>query len=132
MGARRFDELIAWQLGMRLHAWIVEFSNRPHVAPHRRYCDQLLDASGGICRNIAEGFGRWTHRDFHNSLRIAASSHMETESLLNAAVLRGFLSEAERRDVGRLLGRCGKAISALMKSLRDRPERTGDRSRRTR
>ena len=122
MGAKRFDELIAWQLGMRLHAWIVGFSNRPDVAGHRRYCDQLVDASSGICRNIAEGFGRWTHRDFHNSLRIAASSHMETESLLNEAVIRGFLSPTERKEIGLLLGRCGKAISALMKSLRDGPE----------
>src|SRR5919106_4008018 len=103
MGVRRFDELIAWQLGMRLHRWILEFSTRPSVTRNRRYCDQLVDASSGICRNVAEGFARWTHRDFHNSLRIAQACHKETESLLDEAVLRGFLSERERRQIGPLL-----------------------------
>ena len=129
MGAKRFDELVAWQLGMRLHEWIIEFSRRPNVMEHRRYCDQLVDASSGICRNVAEGFGRWTHRDFHNSLRIAAASHNETESLLNEAVVRGFLTPVERKAIGPLLGRCGKAISALMKNLRDRSQAEGTGAR---
>ena len=119
MGARRFDELIAWQLGMRLQAFVVDFCERPAVKDDFKYCAQLKDAGSGICRNIAEGFGRWTHPDFHNSLRIAMTCHKETESLLNEAVIRRFLSDAERRAAGPLIGRCGKAIAALMKSLRN-------------
>ena len=84
---------------MRLHAWVIDFSDRPAVQVDRRYCEQLRDASNGISRNIAEGFGRWTRRDFHNYLRVARSCHMETESLLDEAVLRRLLSEAERREV---------------------------------
>jgi len=119
---------------MRLHAWVVDFSDRPRVKTERRYCEQLRDASSGICRNIAEGFGRWTRRDFHNSLRIARACHMETESLLDEAVIRRFLSKEERREVGPLLGRCGKAIAALMKSLRHSPSpaENGDNRGRTR
>jgi four helix bundle protein len=109
-------------LGFCLQEWIFEFCERPAVVQDRRYRDQLVDAGSGICRNIAEGFGRWTHRDFHNSLRIAMSCHNEAESLLNEAVLRRLLSPAERRALGPLMGRCGKAISALMKTLRETPD----------
>jgi hypothetical protein len=45
---------------------------------------------------------------------------METESLLDDAVLRRHLSQDERRQIGPLLGRCGKAIAGLMKSQRRR------------
>jgi four helix bundle protein len=129
--ARKFKDLVAWQLGMQLHQWVIEFSERPRVRRDRRYCDQLRDASSGISRNVAEGFGRWTHRDFHNLLRVARSSHMETESLLDDAVIRGYLSEVERRQIGPLIGRCGKAIAALMRSLRERPDRPRTTRRRT-
>ena len=119
MGVRRFEELIAWQLAMRLQAFVVDFCERPAVKDDFKYCAQLKDAGSGICRNIAEGFARWTHPDFHNSLRIAMTCHKETESLLNEAVIRRLLSPDERSAVGPLLGRCGKAIAALMQSLRN-------------
>jgi four helix bundle protein len=122
MGARHFQDLIAWQLGFRLQSWILEFSRRTPVHRDRKYRDQLTDAGSGICRNVAEGFARWTHRDFHNSLRIAMTCHKEVESLLNEAVVRRFLTAEERKQVGPLIGRCGKAISRLMKSLRERPD----------
>ena len=105
---------------MRLHQWVIDFSDRPAVVADRKYREQLRDASSGISRNIAEGFGRWTPREFHNFLRIARACHMETESLLDEAVLRRHLSQDERREVGPLLGRCGKAIAGLMKSQRRR------------
>jgi len=119
MGVRRLNDLIAYQLAISLHRWVLDFSTRPNVARNRKFCEQLTDASGGICRNVAEGFARWTRRDFHNFLRVARASHVETEMLLDDAVLRGYLTSAERREVGPLLGRCGKAIAALMRSLRD-------------
>lgn len=130
MGVRRLQDLVTYQLAMRLHEWVLEFSARPKVARNRRYCEQITDASSGICRNVAEGFGRWTRRDFHNFLRVARASHVETEMLLDDAVLRGYLTPSERREIGRLLGRCGKAIAALMRSLREGDDDSIEGSRR--
>ena len=79
------DCLAAW---IPLQSWILEFSRRTPVQRDRKYRDQLTDAGSGICRNVAEGFARWTHRDFHNSLRVAMTCPKEVESVLTEAVLR--------------------------------------------
>lgn len=53
--------------------------------------DQLRRAVVSIPSNIAEGFGRDTHKDFAHFLSQARGSLYETDTQLEIAVRRGFI-----------------------------------------
>jgi hypothetical protein len=72
--ARHFSELISWQLARFLRR---EGFRLTSVAPIRndfKLRDQLRDAASSVRRNIAEGFGRMSHREFARFLNFAVVS----------------------------------------------------------
>jgi four helix bundle protein len=117
-GARHFTELVCWQLSTELKLAIYSALARQAVRRDIRYCDQCRDAAAGVPRNIAEGFGRRTHRDFARFLDIARSSLDECENHLIDGRHRGHFSEQELRQLIGLVSRIRKAIAGLQKHLR--------------
>jgi four helix bundle protein len=124
MGARSHDELNCWQLS-------VEYRDRVNALlatePFRRrfkYCEQLADAAESVASNIAEGFYRFTHREFARYLRISLGSLGEAQTRLGSAMAQGLLSPEEYESFRRLAIRTRSAIVRLIKYLRstDTPE----------
>jgi hypothetical protein len=75
MGAKDFTELRAWQLARQLKVEVDrEILAMPIARANRRFHDQLYDAVRSAPRNLAEGFGRFNHREFAYFTRIARSS----------------------------------------------------------
>jgi 23S rRNA-intervening sequence protein len=75
VGAKRFTELRAWQLARQLKVEVDEaILAKPEAQADRRFYDQLSDAVRSAPRNLAEGFGRYHHREFAHFTRIARSS----------------------------------------------------------
>jgi four helix bundle protein len=56
-------------------------------------------------RNIAEGFGRYDHKEFANFIKIALASEFETRSNLIEALDKRYISEQESEDGLRLTRR---------------------------
>jgi four helix bundle protein len=117
MGFERFTDIVAWQLGMELHQRIIEITRRPAVARQFKFCEQLLSASSSVSANIAEGFLRYTIPEFLNYLRIAAGSLGETETRLRQGLAAGWVTDDDMTTMGPLIGRTGKAIAALRRSI---------------
>ena len=87
--AKRFEDLMVWQLADRLRREVHALSARQHVRRDVRFCDQLRDSASGIPRNIAEGFGHYRHAEFARYLFIARGSLMELRDHLRAVFLVG-------------------------------------------
>lgn len=85
MGAKDFTELICWQLATDLNRFVTAFLAKPNVARHRNFCEQLESAASSAPRNIAEGFGRYDHKEFAQFLKIAVGSIQETRSACPSA-----------------------------------------------
>lgn len=125
-GARRFEELVCWQLTRDFKRRVYAVLQRPLVQRDLRFSEQFRDAAASAPRNIAEGFGRRTPRDFARFLDIARASLIECENHLHDAVDRGYLTEAERQELSQLGQRCAASVSALQKYLRGKCPPTGD------
>ena len=83
MGVGRSPEnLLAWQLCEELADLVMAITAEGPSSRDFPFCDQIRRASGGPAPNIAEGFGRFTPREFAHYLRIAISSLMETRTFL--------------------------------------------------
>ena len=73
---------MAWQLCMEFEDFVVAITANGRVAKDFDFCNQIRRSAGAAAPNIAEGFGRFTPREFARYLRIALSSLAETATHL--------------------------------------------------
>jgi four helix bundle protein len=121
MGVKRFTELVAWQLAHKLHLEICAFLDNSGASRDRGFCDDIRRASRSAPANIAEGFGRYSHREFARYLSIARASLIETQNHLHAAQSLRLADD----DVARLLTLSEQALAAtssLLSYLRRTPD----------
>jgi four helix bundle protein len=121
MGARTYRDLEAWKLADQLRREIIALTATPHVAQDRKFCDEIRSASGSICRNLAEGFCRYHHREFAQFLRIALGSVGEMQDLLQETFQRRFIEKVEFDRLWMLSERTKAASTKLLTYLRSHP-----------
>jgi four helix bundle protein len=120
--AKRFEDLVAWQLADELRARIVRFTSEPPIVYDAKYCSQVREAASSVPANIAEGFCRYGHRDFARFLSIARASLAETQVRLKDGADRLYLSQAELGELQVLARRAMIAITRLLTFLRTHPD----------
>jgi four helix bundle protein len=106
---------------------------KPPASRDRDFCDDIRASSRSAPSNIAEGFGRTTHRDFAHFLSIAHGSLQETRNHLRDAFESGYISQDTFQRVGALARRAAAATNALHGYLLRTPSRRrpAPRERRT-
>jgi four helix bundle protein len=118
MGFKRFTEIEAWQLSMKLLAEVDAILDRTTSTSYRKFCDETRDAIESVPRNIAEGFGRYSRRDFARYVSIAKGSLLETQTNLHIARSRKLVTEQEFARVWELSEHTVATTTALLTSLR--------------
>ncbi len=121
MGAKRFTDLRSWQLGNRLKCAVFDFTDGAPARRDRRFCDDIRDAAASVPANLAEGFGRFDHKEFAQFAKIALGSAEETVSHLIDARDRGYLSEREFQALAELARRTVASVVAFYNYLRNNP-----------
>ena len=126
MGVRRHEDLVCWQLSMKLHEKVVEILASGRGKDDRKFCDQLQDASGGAPPNIAEGFARYSKADFRRFLRYALASLAEAKTHLQIGRQRGYYSVNDYEEALSLARRAAAATAKLRSSIPGPPRETDD------
>jgi four helix bundle protein len=121
MGARRFQDLVAWQLARELRKNIGILIKKPLVSEDADLCGQLRRAARSATGNIAEGFPCPSHAEFARFLDIAARSLREIEDRLTEAVDSNLLTESEVAGALNLVKRTCVAVARLTAYLRRNP-----------
>lgn len=118
MGARRIEDLIAWQLA---HAFKLEvyglLKSTPAAMEDYRFRDQLRASAASVGMNIGEGFRRYRAREFSRYLTIALASLGEATLWLRDGVDRGHFPEGACDAALALARRCHIATVRLKHSL---------------
>ena len=116
---KSFDDLVVWQRAIALAK--VVYGLQKLLPKEERYAmgDQLRRAAVSVASNIAEGFGRDTHKDFAHFLVQARGSLCEVETQLILAVDLGYIAESEIPAA--TIASISKMLSALMRHLRAEP-----------
>ena len=121
MGAKRFQDLIAWQLARELRKYVTDVVRETPLARDKGLCDQMRRAARSATNNIAEGFPCPSHLEFARFLDMAGRSIREIEDGLIEAVDTGLLSQVQAAPGFNLAKRTSVAISRLSKYLRENP-----------
>ena len=122
MGARRVEELIVWQLAKTLREGTYRITATGPAFGDRRFREQIRDAVGSVTRNIAEGFGRYRHREFAQFLLISRGSLFQTKDCLRDGILRKYWSDDDVRELDELCNRTIAAITHFVRYLRHSPD----------
>ena len=119
MGAKHFRELAVWQHSMDLVASVYRLLRSFPSEEQFGLCSQLRRSVISIPSNIAEGFGRGTHKDFAHFLIQARGSLYEVDTQFEIAVRLGYCQyDAE---IAKLLSDISKGLSSLLNYLSSTP-----------
>lgn len=121
---KSFRELDIWVLAMDLVDHVYELINRFPAEERFALCDQLRRAVVSVPSNIAEGFGRETHKDFAHFLVQARGSLYEVETQLEIAVRRGYVNAGGLPLLQ--LNNLSKMISSFIRTLRSKADPAQD------
>jgi four helix bundle protein len=129
MVARHYKELDCWQLAHELKCEVFAFTAKMPAKGDRDFCRDIRRSVRSAPSNIAEGFGRETHRDFANFLAIARASLMETDNHLQDAMECEYITPAEHERLSLLANRALGATTSLQSYLLRTPDRRRSKRR---
>jgi len=115
------EDLICWQLADQLRQMIIRHTESGAAAKDFRFTANLRDAIASACRNQAEGFYRFKHKEQKPFFKTARASLGETKDGIRDGRLRGYFSPELAEEMRNL---CGRAMIANLRWLRslDRPD----------
>ena len=90
--ARRFEDLAAWRFSQEMEDVIFEITESGRASRDQEFCGQIRNAAKKAAPLIAEGFIRFTAREFVRYLRMARGEIAEVQSRLESARRRKYLS----------------------------------------
>jgi four helix bundle protein len=131
-GVHRHEDLVAWQLASRLSDRIHALLERLPSSKDRTFCEELLEASEAVAANIAEGFDRFTPRQFRYFLQIAKGSLGETTSRIRNGYTRHYWTIDEFNELLLLARRTRGAVVGLIASAERRIAESEQREHRQR
>jgi len=114
----RFEDLIVWQKSMALAEEIYQVTKQGEFAKDWGLKNQIQRAAVSIPSNIAEGFERYSNKEFRKFLLVAKGSAGELRTQLYLAKSAEYLTQMEGEllvkrclEVSRLLGGTIKAVT---------------------
>ena len=119
-------KLDVWQAAMKSTTMIYKLTKIFPEEEKFGLVSQMRRASISIPCNIAEGAARQGKREFKNFLSMAQGSLSELDTQLELAILLGYISTGDLREIADQLLRIDKMLSGLIRSLRKRDK--NDRS----
>jgi len=91
---KRFEDLNCWQEARKLVKMVYEVSGEGPMAKDFDMRSQIRRASISTMNNIAEGFGRYSKKEFIRFLEISSSSASEVKSVSYAALDLNYWDQA--------------------------------------
>lgn len=131
-GAKRPEELIAWQRCRQLSNVIFEITESGPAARNREFQQQIRHAAQSAAPLIAEGFVRYLPGDFARYLRMARAEIAEVQTDLDEARDRKYFSEEQEARALTVARRAMSLTTRLLASKLRQIENERERKKRRR
>ncbi len=113
-----FEDLDCWKKARELVNQMYMIAKSTSLSRDFALKDQILRAAISTMTNIAEGFSRFSKKDFILFLNYSQSSSAEVKSLLYVALDLGYISNVEAEKFQRLCDSCRFMTLGLIKHLK--------------
>jgi four helix bundle protein len=115
-------EFAAWKFAYELRRALMPLLRKILQARDYPLHRNLREAARTPPRNIAEGFGRFKHKDFARFVRIAKASEVEILDHLLEAHTSGYIDATELAELEHLTKKALKAANGLIRYLERTPD----------
>jgi four helix bundle protein len=112
------EEIIAYQLSVKLRDHIVALVDSGDMGRDFAFCDQIKDAARSAPRNISEGFYRYKHGEFAYHTNVAKASLGEVKTHLVDAKTSHYITEQQFTTLYPLAKEAMATTSGLLRYLR--------------
>ncbi len=113
----RFEDIQAWQKARDLTRLIYHLTRRDPLCQDWDLQRQLRRASVSIMANIAEGYGRKSHKEFANDLNMAHASAAEVQSHIYVALDQNYLSRSDFEECYVMCEECSRMTQSFQNYL---------------
>lgn len=120
---KKFEDLECWKLARKFNKEIYILSNNTLLSKEFELKAQLKKAVLSISNNIAEGFGRFSDKDFVRFLDYSSGSCSETKNMLYLILDLEYIERGELEALMSDLETIQIKILALIKYLANTPKR---------
>lgn len=117
-----FEELRVWQKGIELVKQIYLLTKDGDLSKDFGLKDQLRRASVSIPTNIAEGFERFSRKEYVQFLNIAKGSAGEVRSLLRVALEVGYLDKPKYDELYSCAMELSRMLSNQIQAINRAPQ----------
>ena len=117
MGVKNYKELAVWQQSMELVVAVYRLIEQLPREEQFALGNQLRRAVVSIPSNIAEGFGRDSHKDFARFLVQSRGSLFEVDTQLEVAERLGYIQMTD--SIGLQIKTLSKMLGSFIRKLRD-------------
>jgi four helix bundle protein len=116
----RFEDLKCWQASRKLVNEIYALAGTGKLVKDFDTKSQIKRAALSSMSNIAEGFGKFSNKEFIRYLDMAQSSALEVKSILYVLLDLNYLMEEKVKELHLLVDEMRMLTLALIKYLRSR------------
>ncbi len=116
---QKFEDLEIWQEARKISQWVLSLKAILKNNYYLRLYSQIVESSGSVMDNIAEGFERSGNKEFINFLIIAKGSAGETRSQLYRLLDAQIINEQNFEEKKRALENLSSRINALIAHLKN-------------
>ena len=120
----RFEDLRCWQASRKLVSMIYGMAENGKLMRDYDTKSQIKRAALSCMSNIAEGFGKFSNKEFIRYLDIAQSSALEVKSILYVLMDMNYLMAEKINELHQLIDETRGLTLALIKYLRSKEVKT--------
>jgi len=117
MAVRSHRDLIAWQKADLVRRRVLTLVTVEAARRDFSFRDQAERAAASACRNLAEGFYRYRHRDFARFVTIARASLGELLDSVDEAGIKGYADAPERAELEAQIQEAIRVATGLLRYL---------------
>lgn len=117
---KEFRDLGVYQLSVQLAKEVYRTVEKLPNKENYVIKDQLLRAVNSVGANIAEGFGRYSGKEFVKFLYIARGSLMEVLHFLNVSLELNYITDKEFESFDKKIRNLGVKINNLITAIKNK------------
>lgn len=113
----KFEDLDCWKAARELVNLVYDLCEKDKLSKDWDTVRQIKRASLSSMNNIAEGFARFSDKEFVRFLDIAQASSVEVRSMSYVLLDRNYISEIEFRQLQESATKTGNLASGLIRHI---------------
>jgi four helix bundle protein len=117
--ARKFEDIEVWQLARDLVSDVYSLTGQEKIRKNNSLSDQIQRAALSVMNNIAEGFERYSYKEFSYLLNVSKGSVGEVRSMLYVLLDMKLIEDSQFQNLQEKAFKISKSLAGFIGYLKN-------------